>query len=247
MTAPMRDRYFFVHLQKTGGTTLVHRLPRHFRPTDIYPNASDGDVVQSTISVDHLNERWLARGHEIRVVAGHFPLCTAELLGGGFTTLTVLREPVERTLSYLRHHRQMTPADRDKPLEVIYDDPFRFDGLIHNHMVKMLSLTTDEMVDGALTSVDFTPSRLVLAKRNLERVDVIGFQERFGDFWDALSSCLGWRLGEVAYSNRTEPSWVPDSFRRRIADDNSLDVELYDHALTLHPQLGEHRCGAPIP
>jgi hypothetical protein len=247
MTAPMRERYFFIHLQKTGGTTLVHRLPRHFRPSEIYPNDSDGDVVQSTISVDHLKERWLARGHHIRVVAGHFPLCTTELLGGGFTTLTVLREPVERTLSYLRHHRQMTPADRDKPLEAIYDDPFRFDSLIHNHMVKMLSLTTDEMVDGVLTSVDFTPSRLALAKHNLERVDVIGFQEQFSDFWSALSLRLGWRLGEVAYSNRTESSSVPGSFRRRIAKDNSLDVELYDHVLAHQGQLAEHPSGAPIP
>jgi hypothetical protein len=246
MTSSAEGRYFFVHLQKTGGTTLVHRLPRQFRPSEIYPNTVDGDPVQSTISIDHLRERWKERGNDIRVVAGHFPLCTTELLGGGFTTLTVLREPVERTLSYLRHHRQMTPADRDKSLEAIYDDPFRFDGLIHNHMVKMLSLTTGEMADGALTSVDFTPSRLELAKHNLETVDVVGLQEQFGDFWYALSERLGWRLGDLAYSNRTAPSDVPGTFRRRIADDNALDIELYDHALH-HAQLAEHRYRAPVP
>ena len=80
------------------------------------------------------------RGDEIRVVTGHFPLCTTELLGAQFITLTILRDPVERTLSALRHHREKTPADSERSLEEIYEDPFRFE-LVHNHMVKMFSLS----------------------------------------------------------------------------------------------------------
>ena len=98
------------------------------------------------ISVDHLLERWRTYRDVIRVVTGHFPLCTVDLLRDSFTTLTVLRDPVERTLSYLRHHRELTPDDSERSLEAIYADPFRFHGLIHNHMVKMFSLTTAESV-----------------------------------------------------------------------------------------------------
>ena len=108
------------------------------------------------LSVEHLLDRWRLRHDEIRVVTGHFPLCTTELLDVPFTTLTLLRDPVERTLSYLRHHREPTPADRERPLEEIYDDPVRFE-LLHNHMVKMLSLHADEMTDGALTPVRVHP------------------------------------------------------------------------------------------
>ena len=76
---------------------------------------------------------------------GPFPLLHAPKLLGAPTAqrLTVLQEPVERTLSYLRHHRETTPKDRSKKLEEIYEDPLRFHGLIHNHMVKMLSLTVE--------------------------------------------------------------------------------------------------------
>ena len=38
---------------------------------------------------------------------------TTELLDADFVTLSVLREPVERTLSHLRHHRKMNPDARD--------------------------------------------------------------------------------------------------------------------------------------
>ena len=209
------------------------QIKRHFDRATIYPDASDGDIVTCVISVDHLLRRWKARGHEIKVVTGHFPLCTSELLGGGFTTLTVLRDPVERTLSYLRHHRKLTPADHDLPLEAIYDDPFRFHGLVHNHMVKMFSLTPAEMTDGALTPVDFTPERLERAKANLSGVDAIGLQEHFGEFCDALVRRFGWQLRRPARANRTPPVPVSDAFRHTIAGDNAMDLELYEFARQL--------------
>ena len=152
-------RYFFVHLQKTAGTSFSRQMKDHFGRPAIYPSDDDGDPIARVIDVDHLVERWRARRDEIVVVTGHYPLCTTELLDADFVTFTILRHPVERTLSYLRHHRKVTPDDQDLTLEEVYDDPERFHGLVHNHMVKMFSLTTDEMTNGALTVVDFTPGR----------------------------------------------------------------------------------------
>jgi hypothetical protein len=239
------QRWFFVHVQKTGGTDLFTRLGgdpaiplEHelwFDESELYPNASDGDVftVAPQLSVDQLVTRWKERGDEIRIVLGHFPLCTTELLGADFTTLTVLREPVERTLSFLRHHRRLTAEDRDKPLEEIYDDPFRFDALLHNHMVKMFALTTDEMTDGMLTKVDFTPAHLERAKAQLATVDVVGLQERFEEFCRELERRFGWPLGDPFFANRTKPVKVSSTFRDRIARDNAMDVELYEFAREL--------------
>jgi hypothetical protein len=241
----VKQRWFFVHVQKTGGTDLFTRIggdpsiplehDRWFSEAEIYPNDTDGDVftVAPQLSVDQLLLRWKERRDEIRIVLGHFPLCTVELLDAEFTTLTVLREPVERTLSFLRHHRRLTPADRDKPLEAIYDEPFRFESLLHNHMVKMFALTTEEMTDGMLTAVDFTPEWLERAKRGLESVDVVGLQEDFEGFCRELEARFGWPLGAPFYANRTTPVDVPQSFRDRIAADNALDVELYEFARDL--------------
>jgi hypothetical protein len=234
-------RFFFAHVQKAAGTSLVFRLRRQFGRAAIYPPEADSGDVAAVISIDHLLARWRADGDSTRVVTGHFPLCTTALLGGEFTTLTVLREPVERTLSYLRHHRALTPDDRGRPLEDIYDDPFRFHGLIHNHMVKMFSLEVDEMTGGVLTRVDFTPDRLDRAKERLATVDVVGLQDRFEEFCDELVSRFAWNLGPSRHVNRTDDVDVRESFRARIAEDNAMDIELYEFARA----LCDRRTGSP--
>ena len=229
------QRIFFVHMQKTAGIALRNRLINHFGEAAVYPTRGvDGtDPVQLVLSVDHLRERLAARGDEIEVVTGHFPLCTTEVIGERFTTVTLLRDPVERTLSYLRHHRENAPDDRDKPLERIYDDPFRFEGFAHNHLTKMLSLTPAEMTDGMLTRVEFDRDRLERAKQALAEVDAFGLQERFEDFCDELSARFGWHLGEPEIVNTSAPVEVPEGLRARIADDNAFDIELYEFAQEL--------------
>lgn len=225
--ASVRERFFFMHMQKTAGTALWKRLGEVFDPVERYPGPGDGAPPLSTLSVDHLVERWSVRSAEIRLVTGHFPLCTTAVLGGGFTTFTVLREPVDRVLSGLRHHRDTEPGMADTSLEAIYDDPLR-QLLLRNHMVKMLSLTEDEMTGGALTDVDFTPERTQRAIDAAAGVDVVGVQERFDEFCGALTARFGWDLGAKRFANRSGPGACSASLRARIADDNQADIELYE-------------------
>jgi Galactose-3-O-sulfotransferase len=198
----------------------------------VYPGPGDGDPPRSVLTVDHLVERFRARRNEIRVVTGHFPLCTAELLDAPFVTLTLLREPVERTLSQLRHYRESTPEAAATPLEQIYEDPVRFE-LVHNHMVKMFALEADEMTDGVMTPMVYTKERLDQAKARLATVDAVGLQERFNEFCAEVGRRFAWELGGPIFMNRTRPVEVSQSFRRRIATDNVLDAELYEFARQL--------------
>ena len=234
MTTESPQRWFFVHMQKTAGTALYQRLLDQFAPTAIYPTWAEQKAHKASLHVDLLCRKFQERGHELRMIAGHFPLCTTEVLGAPFTTITVLRDPVERTLSSLRDMREREPMFRGQPLESIYEDPIRFPCLIHNHMVKMLSIKPEEMTDGALSVVDFDRTHLERAKQNLaERIDVWGVQESFEDLCDELTRRFGWDLGAPRVANRTTPFPVTDDFRARIARDNALDVELYQHALRL--------------
>ena len=225
--------YFFVHLQKTGGIALNFRLRRQFTRREMYPRETDGDPYTTTASVRRLVHEWSARSTEIRLIAGHFPLCTTDLLGSGFSTFTLLREPVERTLSFLRHRRALDPSLRDRPLEQIYEDPVPFRWLIHNHMVKMFALSTSDMTSGVYTVVDFTEAHLIRATEQLATVDVVGLQEHFEEFCAQLERRFGWRLGTPLQANQTKVEHVSAAFRARIAADNALDVELYQYALRL--------------
>lgn len=230
-------RFFIVHLQKTAGTSLRDRFRATFPDTAIYPNASDGrDKRLSVISVTHLLERWRERRDEIRLVAGHFPLSTIELLDADFVTLSILRAPVERTLSYLRHQRKLNRDDRGLSLEAIYDDPFRFNGLIRNHMVRMFSIGADEMAagDGVLTDVGDSRERIERAKDAVAGLDGFGLQPSFEEFWDEFARRHGLVVGEPTRSNTTEPEPAPAALIERIERDNALDQELFDYAEDLY-------------
>jgi hypothetical protein len=228
-----RRRFFFCHLQKTGGTTLIRRIRQNFDEGAVYPYSGDGDRVARVISVEHLLSVWNARSDEIDVVTGHYPLCTTELLGHEFSTLTLLRHPLSRTVSYLRHQRRERHPDADLSLEAIYEDQMRFGGLIHNHMTKMLSLSCEEMDNGALTTVDFTAERLERAMRRLAEVDVVGLQEDFEGFCQQLSVRFDWRVAEAAPHRPRTPCALRPDFRDRILADNADDVELYTFARSL--------------
>ena len=222
-------------MQKTAGIALRRGLINHFGERAVYPaRRVDGtDPVELVTSTAYLRGRLAARGDEIEVITGHFPLCTVDLLDDRYMTLTLLREPVERTLSYLRHHQKEEPADRHKSLQEIYEDPFRFNSFVHNHMTKMLSITPAEMTDGMLTPVKLDRGHLERAKEALAGIDAVGLQERLDDFFDWLVARFGWRLGEPQTLNTTDPVDVPQSFRDRIAEENALDVELYEFAAKL--------------
>ena len=234
-------RYFVAHMQKTAGTTLRDRLRATFEDHEIYPNATDGpDARIAVISVSHLLDRWAVRGDDIRLLTGHFPVRVVEMLDAEFVTMTILRHPVERTLSFLRHQaeRRQRGATEDTPLAEIYEDPFRFEAMIQNHMVRTLSLTPDEMVrgDGVLTTVPYTPERLEMAKESLASLDLFGLQERFDEFCQELEARYGLDVGEPLRTNTTEQADVPDDFADRIALDNALDMELYAFACRLYEE-----------
>lgn len=235
------ERFFFCHLQKTGGTSLLIALLEQFGDDAVYPLPDERESVDAVIDVDHLRRVFEAKGDQIRVVTGHFPLCTTELLGVPFRTFTVLRDPVERTLSYLRHQRRLERRYAEMSLEEAYGVPQSLFGLIHNHQVKMLGMTAEEMTAGAMTFVDFEQAHLDRAKAALDRMDVVGVQDDFALFQRTLDATFGWDLGEPVRANTTRREPPTGAFAAQIARDNALDGELYRYAGELVARRQEQR------
>ena len=222
---------------RTGGTTFEQQLRKNFPRADVYPNPDldfpDGDVLH------HLDVAYLLglppdRRAAIRFFYGHFPFVVAEMLDPRLVTLTVLRDPVERTISLIRVMREQRPAWRERTLEDLYDDEQMFPRLIHNHQTKLFSMTADDHPRSYRDEIDVDASRLALAKQNLAHVDLVGLTERFGEFLAMLRTRFGWRLSEEARMNAAlETHEESPGLRRRIAADNEIDVEFYEHAREL--------------
>jgi len=228
------ERFFFLRFQKTGGTALTLRLRALFGADAVYPRTEDHGHVEAVLWMDYLTSRFAEHRDELRVIAGHFPLCAVDVLDVPFRTFTVLRDPVERSLSLLRSRAQRgAERFRGVALEEIYEDPEIHD-IVRNHMVKMLSLDLAEMGPMPLTQpMAFDDFRLESAKRRLEEIEVVGLQERYTAFCVELETRFGWDLEPDRMANQTQRQPVSGALRRRLAEDNAMDVELYDFAKRL--------------
>jgi hypothetical protein len=228
-------RYFFIHVMKTAGGTLRRQILANFEREQVYPMRElDPDMRDANYRLDYLTSLPPERRAAIRVYTGHFPFVAVELLRMDLTTITILRDPVERTLSYLRHCKQRHPQHHALSLEEIYEDPFFFPSFIQDHQVKLFALTADDDPESYMDVLDVDEQRLRLAQANLERVDAVGVQERFDDLLRELEERFGWRRASVRNKNvGSEDVGVSKALRRRIAEDNHADMEFYEYARAL--------------
>lgn len=223
--------YFFIHVMKTAGMTLNRQIDANFAPDEIFPGPDDETGADYWV-VDRLRKATAERRDQVKVWRGHFPFFVTELVPEA-TTMTLLREPVARTISLLEQRRDL--ENRDEPIEAMYEDATMFGREIHNHQTKIFSLTAADNPKTYLKIMSLDRSRLGAAKAALERVDLLGCQERFDEFVQALEHRFGWRTDNRQRVNVGPriTSEASSSFRRRVADDNALDVELYEYAREL--------------
>jgi len=232
VSTPPDLRFFFIHVMKTGGGTFTSHIAANFEGDEVYPyEPLDPDILVARARIDYLTGLSPERRARIRVYKGHFPFVAAQLLGLELVTLTILRDPVERTISYLKHCKRYNEQHRALPLEQIYEDPFLFPTMIHNHQAKLFAITPDDEPRSYLEVIEVDDRRLELAKENLERVDVLGLQERFQEFLEELARRYGWRFGATGDRHvGGEEAGISGPFRRRIAEDNAADLDFYEHA-----------------
>lgn len=231
---PPPSRFFLVHIMKTGGTSLLKGLLDNYEPHEVYPE--QGEPLYA--SVDRLRSVSPDDLMELKVVSGHFPYVVTELVRPD-VCLTVLRDPVERTISLLRHCKRYVPHMRDHSLEAIYEDPFMYPLMIRDYQVKQFALSfDDDLPDKAhLADVVVTDARLAAAKANLDQVEVIGLQDRYDELLVELSGRFGWEFRrDHRWHQSTDDSPVPTSLRNQITGDLTQDLKFFEYALELHEE-----------
>lgn len=252
---PANPKVLFVHVMKTGGTTLMRNLRETYPLESIYPYSAldlrygdDGALdIQHHLSVPYLLSLPPERRRTIEVYIGHFPYVVRELLGFDLWAATLLRDPVERTISLLRQFRRTQPweaENAERPvaelsLEEAYEHPLVFGPLILNHQTKVFSMTPQDNPQTYMDLIDVDSDRLELAKANLAEVEVLGVMDRFDEFLTEIEERFQWKIVRGARKNvapDTDLRPVDAGLRRRIAQDNAIDIELYEHARELVEQ-----------
>jgi hypothetical protein len=112
---------FFVHIMKTGGTSVSRLLLEHFGEKAIYPPADAMGPTLNKMKPSELLELPPEQRAHIQVYSVHMPAWVAGAVAPEFCSFTVLREPVARTISHLRQAASTPWASES--LEEIWDDP----------------------------------------------------------------------------------------------------------------------------
>ena len=145
VAATAQQRFFFVHVMKTGGTSFVFQLLRNFAPDEVYPDVAldrrtptDAEPYASLTALEQLSPE---RRAAIRVYTGHFPLVAREQMGSDVVSLTLLRDPVDRAVSVLKHFKRLWPRYHELELDAVYDDELVFRHFVEHYQTRMFALT----------------------------------------------------------------------------------------------------------
>jgi sulfotransferase famil protein len=241
VSTPTTHCFFFIHVMKTAGTTLARHLQQQFAPQEFYPSRGfDWELptdVEPYINIPRLLALPDERRDQVRMYAGHFPYLAADLLAPNLRKLTLLRDPVDRTVSVLKHFKRREERFRSSTLETIYEDSDISRWYVRNYQTRVFSLVPADQAITVQVPVDIDDSRLELAKENLSRVEFVGLTETFGEFVEDLRTQLGWWPNGVDPSERanksSEPWSISPALRQRITDDNPHDTAFYRFAQEL--------------
>lgn len=239
------ETLLFLHLPKSGGTTLRHVLERQFPPEkslSAYPTPESHAATRAgrLVLPPALAELTPEQRSRFDLVSGHFSYGIHEAFARSCRYLTFVRRPVDRVVSLYYHARAhadhvMHPLIHDEGLSLAelletgrnaleYDDA-QVRALAGYHLEEEFRRAVEADEEAVLKR----------AIRHLEtHFDVVGVMDAYDTSLLLAAERYGWR--DVCYEVRNvtaRPSRRPEDdpeVRRLIRSHNRLDERLYDYA-----------------
>ena len=213
-------RLYFIHIPKTGGTTLRLLLESQLSLNEIYPARTPN---QSTAKLSHA------------LVSGHIPYWFCKKLDpyfGESFKVTILRDPIERYLSHLRVLKKANPTlpDLESVLKLRQGTIKKYQKHLMDNCI-CRSLAKDPQLEGN--------ALLESAKRSLQDLDCVLFFDNFTQDVIDLFLRLGITLSEHAIPtiNFSEKVPVSEALIEEIKKLHVLDIQLYQYAKEhIHPK-----------
>jgi len=237
--SPEAGALIFIHLYKTGGTTLNRIIEWEYK-------------LQRICSVEPTWWRWSyqritrwspARLAGIDVFKGHMPFGLHSVLPRAAGYITVLREPVERAISDYYFARRFRPHPHHRAAHRLTLEEFFVQKHQHNLQSRILAgPSSHELFPSACNA-----ATLAAAKENLARQFlVVGLTERFDETLALLKVVLGWKVKRYrsfrVADNRIPKQLVEPATLALIHEWERFDIALYSYAASLfEKEIAAHR------
>lgn len=210
------DIFVFCHIPKTGGMTFHDMLRRFFGWKHlIVEPAQEWSYQPSDL------ERDLKMNPGLASLGGHAmgPFVTFGKHDARMKWYTILRDPIERSISHFQHQREKMDKQDDFHTWIKLE-------WHQNWHVKMLA-----------GEQDLEAAKQILANK----IACFGFIEKYHEFLLLLRSRLNWQSFNVTYKRRRNPPRTDvirreiqanfDEYREPLLAANELDLALYEYAL----------------
>lgn len=239
MTSPQQNvPLVFIHIGRTGGTTLRRIAARQFTDARCLHLANYAALSELATMPREAQAR-------LGFIEAHLGFDYDSIVTGPVNYLTWLREPIARVVSnyyYMRNTPEHThyPTIRQNNLtlaQYITERVSKFGG--DNGMTRSLCGLPNLAND--VPFGECTVEMLEKAKHNLERrITVFGLLEQFDEGLMLLQQMFRWRMPVYTVENAgkaNKATRTPDAETRAlIAKQNALDIELYEFARELFQQ-----------
>jgi hypothetical protein len=222
----------FLHVPKTAGLSLREVLLERNGDRPAFR------IITPVRDSERLRALPHAEREALALVEGHLYYGIHELLPRPCVYVTMLRDPVERVLSYYSFVREWEPhhlhaAITEGNLSLAECIRRGLTVELDNFMVRCLtSLENFEMPFGHVTR-----SHLEQAKAHLDSFAVVGITEQFDRSLQALCGRFGWPRVSAPRLNATSGRLRRDDLSARdldlVHEHNRLDAELYRYAAEL--------------
>ena len=215
----------FLHIPKTGGTSLQNILLRKY--------SKDQTVTNAHTKLEELSSWTESKKNNIRYMQGHFSFGAHKLLPQKCEYLTMLRDPIDRVIS----HYYFLLRNESHPLHrVLLENKMSLEDYVTSGVSAEVKDDQVRLISGIPRDSSMSVSEILnQAKTNIdESFLVTGIMEKFDEALILLKKRLG--LHNIFYGIRNQtldrPSveQTPAATLELINEHNQLDIALYEYA-----------------